>query len=72
MAAGRQKIVENFQKRLARATARAEAAAARCEKLAELLELRLAEEEGEQDSLERIDAQEEAITELAEIIGGEG
>ena len=54
-----------------RATARAEAAAARCEKLAELLELKLAEGEDGQDALERIDAQEEAIMELAEIIGGE-
>ena len=57
--------------RLARATARAEAAAERCEKLADLLELKLAETEEGVDALERIDAQEEAIMELAEIIGGE-
>ena len=57
--------------RLARAAARAEAAAERCEKLAELLELKLAETEGDQDSLERLDAQDAAICELAEIIGGE-
>jgi uncharacterized protein GlcG (DUF336 family) len=57
--------------RLARAAARAEAAADRCEKLADLLEMKIAEAEGEPDALERIDAQEEAIMELAEIVGGE-
>ena len=57
--------------RLARAAARAEAAANRCEKLADLLELKLAEGEEGTDALERIDAQEEAIMELAEIIGGD-
>lgn len=60
-----------MEERMARATARAEAAAERCEKLAELLELKLAEGEEDVDALERIDAQEEAIMELAEIIGGE-
>ena len=64
------KIV-TLQERLVSATARAEAAATRCEKLADLLELRIAEGEGGQDALERIDAQEEAIMELAEIVGGE-
>jgi len=64
-------IRESETTRLYRATQRAEAAAERCEKLAALLELRLAEGEEDQDSLERIDAQEEAIMELAEIIGGE-
>ena len=59
------------EERLAKAAARAEAAAAKCEKLAELLELRLAEADGEPDTLDRIDAQEEAIMELAEIVGGE-
>ena len=39
--------------------------------LAELLELRLADEDGEQDALERLDAQDAAIMELAEIVGGE-
>ena len=57
--------------RLAKAAARAEAAAERCEKLATLLELRLADAEGGQDALERLDAQDAAICELAEIIGGE-
>jgi hypothetical protein len=33
--------------------------------------MKIAEAEGEPDALERIDAQEEAIMELAEIIGGE-
>ncbi len=60
-----------LQERLVSAAARAEAAAARCEKLAELLELRIAAEDGDTDALERIDAQEEAIMELAEIIGGD-
>lgn len=58
-------------KRLAQAEARALAAAVRCEKLADLLELKLAEAEGETDALERLDAQDAAICELAEIIGGE-
>ena len=58
-------------KRLSQAEARANAAAARCEKLADLLELKLAEQEGETDALERLDAQDAAICELAEIIGGE-
>ena len=48
-----------------------EAAAARCEKLADLLELKIAESEEETDALERLDAQDAAICELAEIIGGE-
>ena len=64
-------IVIPVQEQMMKATARAEAAAARCEKLAELLEQKLAEGEEGQDALERIDAQEEAIMELAEIIGGE-
>lgn len=59
------------EERLMKATARAEAAAVRCEKLAELLELKVAEAEDGQDALERIDAQEEAIMELAEIVGGD-
>lgn len=50
--------------------ARAEAAAERCEKLADLLELKLAETEEGQDALERLDAQDAAICELAEIVGG--
>lgn len=57
--------------RLARATARAEAAADRCEKLAALLELKVAETSDEEDTLERLDAQDAAICELAEILGGE-
>lgn len=64
-------IMRNLEERMAKATARAEAAAERCEKLAALLELRIAESEGEQDTLERVDAQDAAICELAEIIGGE-
>ena len=53
------------------AAARAEAAAARCEKLADLLELKVAETDGEGDALERLDAVDAAICDLAEIIGGE-
>lgn len=64
-------IMRSLEERLAKATARAEAAAERCEKLADLLELKLAENEEEQDALERLDAQDAAICELAEIIGGE-
>lgn len=64
-------IMRNLEERMAKAAARAEAAAERCEKLAALLELRIAESEGEQDTLERVDAQDAAICELAEIIGGE-
>ncbi len=64
-------IKVNLEERLARAAARAEAAADRCEKLAALLELRVAESDEGEDALERIDAQEEAIIELAEIIGGD-
>lgn len=56
---------------MAKATARAEAAADRCEKLAALLELKVAENDEEEDALERLDAQDAAICELAEIIGGE-
>ena len=56
--------------RLSRAVARAEAAAERCEKLADLLELKLAETEEGQDARERLDAQDAAICELAEIGGG--
>ena len=63
--------IRTMEERLTRATARAEMAAARCEKLADLLELKLAESEDGADSLDRIDAQEEAIMELAEIVGGE-
>lgn len=63
-------IKATLEERLARATARAEAAAERCEKLADLLELRIAETDGE-DTLERIDAQDAAICELAEIIAEE-
>lgn len=59
-------------KRLAEVEARAKAAAIRCEKLADLLELKLAETDESQDALERLDAQDAAICELAEIIGGEG
>ena len=57
--------------RLAKAAARAEASAERCEKLATLLELKLAENDEAEDALERLDAQDAAICELAEIIGGE-
>ena len=64
-------IKVNLEERLARAAARAEAAADRCEKLAALLELKVAEADGEDDTLERLDAQDAAICELAEIIGGE-
>ena len=64
-------INETLTMKAQRAAARAEAAAARCEKLAELLELRLAETDEGQDALERLDAQDAAICELAEIIGGE-
>lgn len=58
-------------RRLHQAEARANAAAARCEKLADLLELKLAETDADIDALERIDAQDAAICELAEIIGEE-
>ena len=64
-------IKVSLEERLEKAAARAEAAAERCEKLAELLELKVAEAEGDQDALERLDAQDAAICELAEIIGGE-
>ena len=64
-------IKVSLEERLAKAAARAEAAAERCEKLAELLELKVAEAEGDQDALERLDAQDAAICELAEIIAGE-
>ena len=64
-------IKVSLEERLARAAARAEAAADRCEKLATLLELKVAEADGEDDALERLDAQDAAICELAEIIGGE-
>lgn len=64
-------IKVSLEERLAKAAARAEAAAERCEKLAALLELKVAEADGEEDALERLDAQEAAICELAEIIGGE-
>ena len=56
-------IKVNDVERLKKAEARATAAAIRCEKLAET-------DEG-QDALERLDAQDAAICELAEIIGGE-
>ena len=61
----------NDIERLKKAEARATVAAIRCEKLADLLELKLAENEEDQDALERLDAQDAAICELAEIIGGE-
>ena len=61
----------NDIERLKKAEARATAAAIRCEKLADLLELKIAETEEGQDALERLDAQDAAICELAEIIGGE-
>ena len=61
----------NEVERLRKAEARATAAAIRCEKLADLLELKLAETEEGQDALERLDAQDAAIMELAEIVGGE-
>ena len=64
-------IKVSLEERMAKAAARAEAAAARCEKLADLLELKIAENEEETDALERLDAQDAAICELAEIIGGE-
>ena len=64
-------IKVSLEERLARAAARAEAAADRCENLAALLELKVAEADGEEDALERLDAQDAAICELAEIIGGE-
>lgn len=52
-----------------RATSRAEAAAAKCEKLAELLEYRLEQIDGENiHSLYRLDTQDDAIIELAEIV----
>ena len=61
----------SLEQRLMAAAARAEAAAARCEKLADLLELKVAEMDGEGDALERLDAVDAAICDLAEIIGGE-
>ena len=64
-------IMRSLEERMAKATARAEAAADRCEKLAALLELKVAENNEEEDALERLDAQDAAICELAEIIGGE-
>ena len=64
-------VLITLEERLTKATARAEAASARCEKLADLLELKLAETEEGIDALERIDAQDAAICELAEIIGEE-
>ena len=64
-------IMRSLEERMAKATARAEAAADRCEKLAALLELKVAENDGKEDALERLDAQDAAICELAEIIGGE-
>ena len=64
-------IMRSLEERMAKATARAEAAADRCEKLAALLELKVAENDEEEDALERLDAQDAAICELAEIIGGE-
>ena len=64
-------IMRSLEERLAKAAARAEAAADRCEKLADLLELKVTENDEEQDALERLDAQDAAICELAEIIGGE-
>ena len=64
-------IMRSLEERMAKATARAEAAADRCEKLAALLELKVAESDEEEDALERLDAQDAAICELAEIIGGE-
>ena len=64
-------IMRSLEERMAKATARAEAAADRCEKLADLLELKVAENDDEEDALERLDAQDAAICELAEIIGGE-
>lgn len=62
-------IMVNEKLRLQRAAARAEAAAERCEKLAELLELKISED-GNAATLERVDAQDGAICELAEIISG--
>ena len=64
-------IMRSLEERMSKATARAEAAADRCEKLADLLELKVAENDEEEDALERLDAQDAAICELAEIIGGE-
>lgn len=64
-------VMITLEERLTKATARAEAAAARCEKLSDLLEMKLAQDEESTDALERIDAQEAAIIEIAEIIGGE-
>ena len=55
------KVKINLEERLMKAAARAEAAAARCEKLSALLELKLAEGEDSIDALERIDAQDSAI-----------
>ena len=63
--------MRSLEERMAKATARAETAADRCEKLAALLELKVAENDEEEDALERLDAQDAAICELAEIIGGE-
>mgnify|MGYP003320854275 CR=1 FL=1 len=62
-------IMVNEKLRLQRAAARAEAAAERCEKLAELLELKISED-GNTATLDRVDAQDGAICELAEIIAG--
>ena len=68
-------IKENDSLRLARAIARAEAAAKRCEDLAQLLELQYLQNDQADSSAtvqsERLDANEAAITELAEILGGE-
>ena len=61
-------ILVTPEERIYKAAARAEAAAEKCEKLAALLELRLAENDEGADALDRIDAQEEAIMELAEIV----
>ena len=61
-------IMIELEQRMVAATARAEAAAIKCEKLAALLELKVAENELETDALERMDAQDAAICELAEII----
>ena len=68
-------IKANESLRMARAIARAEAAAKRCEELAQLLEVQYLQDRME-DGLatvqsDRLDANEAAITELAEILGGE-
>lgn len=61
--------IKSVQMQMCEATARANAAAAKCEKLSELLEYRLHQVDNEEvASLYRLDAQDDAIIELAEIV----